>query len=116
MNYPEHEKMRRARAQSQAIGEFLDWLIGNGFTIERNEMSHNNFEALLAEFFDIDLKKVETEKRQMLELIRYENDNDRPTFVDQMILNEAQASVALDNDEVGTYAIDEMPSHGDKGE
>jgi len=93
--YPECEKMARARPKSQAIGEFLDWLqnekgiqFGKTPTDEQIEEVEDTFgeswpdialwpetirtEEILAEFFDIDLDKVEKEKREMLKKIREE--------------------------------------------
>lgn len=79
IDYPEHEKLKAVQTQSQSIGEFLDWLRGEkGFEIAR--WKHDDFdenddvlmpahfstEKLLAEFFNIDLDKVEAEKRAML--------------------------------------------------
>jgi hypothetical protein len=73
--YREHERLHDIREQSQTIGEFLDWMLNergwhvcyyrkgsdfpypvHGLTIER----------VLAEYFDIDLDKLEQEKQEML--------------------------------------------------
>lgn len=133
MTYPEHEKMKKVHEASQAIGEFLEFLESKGFTIERNEMTYRNFNGLLAEFFDVDLKKIELEKRAMLTDIQRLHDVGAVTFVEEMMFNEAEASVTLDRGDVGTYSLDgivhedeylipiplseiPMPSHGDKGE
>ena len=116
MKYPEHEKMKKVYVERQAIGEFLEFLQNEGFTIQRNEMVYRDFNGLLAEFFDVDLKKVELEKRAMLTEFRKLHEVGPVSFVEQMMYNEAEASVALDRNEVGTFAVEEMPSHGDKGE
>ena len=87
MEYPECEKMRKVKDQSQVIGEFLDWLHGEKnilFAEQRGEPPFDrilpvlfNTEELLAEFFNIDLKKVEQEKRAMLDEIRKKNGVDK---------------------------------------
>ncbi len=80
MKYPECEKMQGVKDKSQAIGEFLEWLNYEKHIIlatagdEENSgdlsMIHYSSEELLAEFFEIDLKKVEKEKQQILKEIR----------------------------------------------
>ena len=102
---PELDKMKAVKEKSQAIGEFLDWLmqekkvqLGNphehgptcrGWDDGRDKYSprgtdrcecvtgefiplHISMEKLLAEFFDIDLVKVENERRAILDYIRAE--------------------------------------------
>ncbi len=124
-DYPECEKMSAVHEQSQAIGEFLTWLEGQGVIMAKydveveecrncgHEDAHNervpdavyfgqracsfeddetgeccvcdhadfgnpnhlfpyyqHTEATLAQFFNIDLDVVETEKRAMLETMR----------------------------------------------
>ena len=81
--YPECEKMTAVKDRSQMIGEFLEWLEWekNWEICERQsgdrEYGHEQLvpvsfstEKLLAEFFDIDLSKVEKEKIQMLNELR----------------------------------------------
>lgn len=94
-DYPEHEKLRAIQDQSQSCGEFMDWLIEQGVVLAKyhfhtdechTESSrrpscgmsaemlypvHTSTESLLAKFFDIDLNKIELEKRAMLESIRH---------------------------------------------
>ncbi len=84
---PEHERLSEIKDKSQAIGEFLDWLQNTkrirlmtshvhddnecGRWCEREfEVFTSATEKLLAEFFEIDLDKLELEKRQMLAEIR----------------------------------------------
>jgi len=81
---PECEKLHAVKDKSQAIGEFLDWLKNEKhyFIAERvvdfiHEDSDlmpvwTSIEELLAEYFEIDLNKVEQEKRQLLNHIRKE--------------------------------------------
>jgi hypothetical protein len=99
--YPELEKMRKVQQKSQLIGEFLDWLnyekkVQLGRFHEHTEdcydgwdeddddiricgmgegelmLLNTSYENLLAEFFDIDLKKVDKERRALLDEIRKE--------------------------------------------
>jgi hypothetical protein len=87
--YPEHEKLQAVKERSQAIGEFLEWMESERETpltlasygkgeggIELLFPANISTERLLAEFFDIDLGKLEQEKRQMLAEIRKEQAND----------------------------------------
>lgn len=84
MSYPESEKVHAVREKSQAIGEFLDWLHNekeltvcrhdeDGRTIVEDDVIAGAYlpecvqtEKLLMEFFDIDGKALEEEKRAML--------------------------------------------------
>lgn len=81
--YPEHEKLQAIKEKSQAIGEFLEWLQGKGFRLAKWEKEPDeeeqlvqqfpNIERLLAEYFQIDLAKLEKEKYAMLEYMRKQN-------------------------------------------
>ena len=89
-NYPECEKLAEVSPQSNVVGEFLDWLSNEKnltictYTEDEDPMVlgdcssyypyHYDTEQLLAEFFEIDLKKVEEERRQILEDIRKSNE------------------------------------------
>lgn len=73
MSYPECEKLLAVRDKSSAISEFLEWCEENSIVLRqwRNdefcpEMLGRSHEELLAEYFGIDLKKVEVERREML--------------------------------------------------
>lgn len=93
--YPEHEKLSKVKEQSQKCGEFLDWLheryvLGqhhkhvaecyeddDGEDVNICAMSTSilyvasaNTTKLLAEFFEIDEKKLEEEKLAMLAKLR----------------------------------------------
>jgi len=92
---PELDKMLKVKDRSRAIGEFLEWLREEkGYSVMRwskrrdwaefdeddpkgDELSdlggvhvRESTEKLLAEFFDIDLGRVEQERRALLEAIR----------------------------------------------
>jgi hypothetical protein len=89
---PECDKLSAVKDKSQSIGEFLDWLKARGvYLANRHEHTddckHNGFymcdfvngelqpyfyniEALLAEYFEIDLNKIEDEKLAILESYR----------------------------------------------
>lgn len=77
MKYPECEKLAAVKDKSQIVGEFIDWLRHEkGFDICEPDTNNDgeeeyypvtaSVEKLLAEFFDIDLDKVEKERRKIL--------------------------------------------------
>lgn len=78
--YPEHDKLHAIKDQSQKLGEFIEWLHGQGMEIcfcEHYDNSNHEYfpiyktiEQLLANYFEIDLNKLEEEKRSMIEQLR----------------------------------------------
>ena len=84
--YPEHTKMLLITDQSQAIGEFLDrgeyvlaeWVTCPEYHEDGDECSQGthlvptprSIDQILAVHFDIDLDKIEAEKRAMLAEMR----------------------------------------------
>jgi len=97
--YPEHDKLGKIVEKSQAIGEFIEWLryvkklhlaswmdveytdttlFGKEEKIIRNELHIQpvDINNILAEYFDIDQKKLEEEKRAMLDGIRKKQGNE----------------------------------------
>jgi len=82
--YPEHEKLHKVKRESQAIGEFIEWLNGQGVHLCRIPPEfdhtyypiHRSIEELLAEHFGINLDEIEREKRHMLDEIQAANTND----------------------------------------
>jgi hypothetical protein len=97
IQYPECEKMKAVHEKSQTIGEFLEWLQNEkgvlfserhhhddgcyddpedsdwatcGYTENSLAPLNINIEKVLAEYYDIDLKKVDAEKDQMLNELR----------------------------------------------
>lgn len=77
---PECERMKEVAPLSNEIGEFLDWLgYEKGWHLgeyDPDSLSgrmypvQQPFEKILAEYFEIDLNKVEDERRAILEYIR----------------------------------------------
>lgn len=75
--YPECEKLNKVSSESQVIGRFLEWLegekelvIGKFNSIDDLLPTALPIESLIADFFNIDMKKVEEEQRQMLRDIK----------------------------------------------
>lgn len=73
---PELDKMAKVKDKSQAIGSFLDWLqqekevrltqlVGDNYV-----PFHFSMESLLAEYFEINLNKVEKERQALLAALR----------------------------------------------
>lgn len=92
-DYPEHDKLAAVADDSHTIGEFLEWLSGEGITlctwrdratIDQDmlqagvvfiEADHHypvgwSLEETLARYFDIDQNKLEAEKRALLADLR----------------------------------------------
>lgn len=86
MNYPEHEKLRAIKGQSQSIGSFLDWLEEGGYSkIGKIHLAcydnhgdlcdvYASVQDLLAAYFGIDRQKLEQEKLAMLDELRKAHD------------------------------------------
>lgn len=80
---PECEKLQSVSDTSQEIGAFLDWLQQEkGCVFSRYVGSNDrlvvdtdleNKERLLAEYFNIDLDKVEAERRALIKELREAN-------------------------------------------
>lgn len=86
--YPECEKLHAVHEESQKIGDILEWLQQEqGYTLckyqdeeyspEMDEgfpagfyPTYERIEELLAKYFQIDMDKVDDERRQMLEDLR----------------------------------------------
>jgi hypothetical protein len=96
---PELDKMQNVKHESQPIGEFLEWLQSEGIVLAKYDETVNSWqqmdgselivgssatlmptydvtESLLARYFEIDLKKVEEEKRAVLEYLRNRSTSD----------------------------------------
>lgn len=73
VKYPECEKLQETAWLSQAIGEFLDWAENEKnyrFWNSDGTPLHYSIEKILADYFDIDLKKVEKERQKILADVR----------------------------------------------
>ncbi len=74
MNTPELDKLHKAADSSQCCGEFLEWLLQKYELCTRNGGRlvpiSAGIDKLLAEFFDIDLGKIEQEKMEVLSNLR----------------------------------------------
>ncbi len=94
--YPEHSKMSAVLGQTKAAGEFIDWLQSRTPAIhllhvdERYPAGPDRWNTpdkpllgLLAEWKDIDLGKIEQEKRAMLEALRTANTRAQTLGLDQ---------------------------------
>lgn len=75
--YPEHDRMAEVRERSQVIGEFLDFIPYRLCEINNESWSFpqwvpvgRSVNAILADYFGIDLNRVEQEKRAMLADLR----------------------------------------------
>jgi len=83
--YPEHEKMKSVKDDSHKLGEFIEWMHLKEWGICTQVEGHgegyewipscwvqipNKIEAILSEYFEIDLKILEEEKREMLRKMR----------------------------------------------
>lgn len=78
--YPEHEKVVRHKVESQAAGEFLEWLTSEaGYSLVtfdhrgRALMVNKSVGQLLAQWLNIDTDRLEAEKQAMLDRICEEN-------------------------------------------
>ena len=73
---PTLDKMTGVQKESQTIGEFLEWLINKtGYVLCKEE--HGDYypiwdssEKILADYFEIDLKEAEKEKKAVMKFIR----------------------------------------------
>lgn len=82
MNYPEHEKLKLIKERSQCLGEFLmEWLPSKGWAIYDEDTPDKRpwpvlepGGKILAEFFGIDQKRLDQEKRAMLAECRAMNE------------------------------------------
>jgi hypothetical protein len=79
MEYPECEKMAAVREKSQVLSDFVDWLQTKGIHLAKwhdrggaDELFeiHTPYDELFADYFGIDLKAVERERRAMLDSIQ----------------------------------------------
>ena len=77
-NYPEHDRLSEISDISQSIGQFLDeseYILAeyhrpDGYSEEHLFPVQKPITQILADYFEIDLNKIEAEKRQMIEEMR----------------------------------------------
>lgn len=74
---PELDKVLAAKDESQPIGEFLEWLSEEGFTIcewdddrERFVPHTRTIEERLGDYFKIDVAEAEAERMRIIEHLR----------------------------------------------
>lgn len=83
--YEEHEKLKSIKNESETIGQFLEWQKTRNrdlctFDSKFDEFAptfNGSIEKILGEYFEIDLKKLEKEKCQMIEELRCVNGADQ---------------------------------------
>lgn len=81
LDLPEHDKLKLVQHLTQNINDFLEFLQGeeDGIFLARylagsdDAVPVYNKDELIAKFFEIDLKKLEEEKQQILDYIRRQN-------------------------------------------
>lgn len=76
--YPEHDKLKEVEKESQFLGSFLEWGQERGMYLAEYDDDimrpvRKSINTLLAEHLDIDLAKLEREKREMLHEMRKMN-------------------------------------------
>lgn len=78
--YPEHAKLGAIAVESQKLGEFLEWLQMNKYLIctyvpgsDHPVPVNKTIYTLLAEYYGINLRKLDAEKMHMLDVIRAAN-------------------------------------------
>lgn len=80
METPELDKIAAVRGESATLSAFLDYLEDDGIILSRYSTPEGllpvyiSHEKLLADFFEIDLKKAEEERRAVLEELRTHNE------------------------------------------
>jgi len=81
--YPEHDKLQTVKEDSSTIGEFLDWACDvKGVRLSTLAQGALNIEKLLAEYFEIDLDRIDAEKEQMFQDLRTANEQARAGVVE----------------------------------
>jgi hypothetical protein len=76
--WPEHEKLKAISEFSQKVHDFLEWCSEKGWELAQWEGDRMfpirpGRDKILADFFEIDMDKIEAEKRAMLDLMRAQN-------------------------------------------
>lgn len=77
---PECDKLLKVKDRSQEIGDFLEWLAGQEVELctyvdkDGYHPVRESTEQLLAEYFGIDLAKIEQEKRAIMKTLGGQQD------------------------------------------
>lgn len=77
--FPEHEKLKAHQDEARTVGDFIDWLNCEGILLcARDDYDElypirKRIEDIIGDFLEIDPKKLEQEKRRMLDEIRVAN-------------------------------------------
>lgn len=72
-DYPEHEKLEKTSVERNAVGEFLEWAEENGLqlmAVDDGRPYSVNWQDKMADWLDVDLVKLEQEKRAMFAPLR----------------------------------------------
>lgn len=80
--YPEHERQAAVLADAETIGVFLDtsgYVLAEHIKIEGYALPQlvpvsKSVQQIIADYFDIDLTKIEAEKRAILDALRGKDD------------------------------------------
>jgi hypothetical protein len=68
MIYTEHEKLQKIQEKSQAIGDFYHWCLNKCYL--HSFLKNKKLEDVLAEYFDINLERLDYEKKIMLDNLK----------------------------------------------
>lgn len=74
--YPQHYRLEDLEGENDAVGAFIQWLDSEGYIIaqcnedDRLVPAMRTVQQWLADYYDIDLKELDKEKRQMVERMR----------------------------------------------
>lgn len=74
--YPEHERMMAIKPEADRIAEFLEWVeyhdeLTMAVWDDEGELRDGpGIETILADYFSIDLKKIQAEKDEMIRRLR----------------------------------------------
>lgn len=69
--YPECERLAAIHVERRAIAEFVEWATSRGDLA----LTGASLDDLIMGFYGIDQDKIETERRQMLDRLRTEQEN-----------------------------------------
>jgi hypothetical protein len=79
VKYPEHEKLKTHQAEASILGRFIDFIGEQGWELAEFHKDEQLWpickrpDEIIGLFLDIDPKKLEAEKRAMLDEVRRAN-------------------------------------------